>query len=103
MQAGWRAGSIFGIPVYIDPSWLIILAIFTFANGRDLQLSYPQWGQFMAWGIGFLMAILLFGSVLLHELGHSLVARWQGIKVTRLRCFCLAGLLPLTENLKHQD
>ncbi len=100
MQAGWRIGSIFGIPLYIDPSWLIILAIFTFANGRDLQVSYPQWGLLMAWGIGFLMAILLFGSVLLHELGHSLVARSQGIKVSSITLFLFGGIASIDRESK---
>jgi len=100
MQAGWRIGSIFGIPLYIDPSWLIILAIFTFANGRDLQVSYPQWGLLMAWWIGFLMAILLFGSVLLHELGHSLVARSQGIKVSSITLFLFGGIASIDRESK---
>ncbi|MCL1469722.1 site-2 protease family protein [Argonema antarcticum] len=100
MQAGWRIGSIFGIPLYIDPSWLIILAIFTFANGQDLQVGYPQWGPLMAWGIGFLMAILLFGSVLLHELGHSLVARSQGIKVSSITLFLFGGIASIDRESK---
>lgn len=91
MQAGWRIGSIFGIPLYIDPSWLIILAFFTFANGLDLQTANPEWGL-VAWGIGFLIALLLFVSVLLHELGHSLVARSQGIKVNSITLFLFGGI-----------
>lgn len=92
MQASWRIGSIFGIPLYIDPSWLIILAIFTFANQQDVQQIYPELGMFVPWGIGFVMAILLFGSVLLHELGHSLVARSQGIKVSSITLFIFGGI-----------
>lgn len=92
MQAKWQIGSIFGIPLYIDPSWLIILAVFTFANEQDLQAVYPELGQTLAWGLGFLTAILLFGSVLLHELGHSLVARSQGIKVSSITLFLFGGI-----------
>lgn len=92
MQAGWRIGTIFGIPLYIDPSWLIILGIFTFANGYNLQEAYPQWKLVTAWGIGFSIAILLFASVLLHELGHSLVARGQGIKVSSITLFLFGGI-----------
>lgn len=91
MQTGWRIGSIFGIPLYIDPSWLIILAFFTFANGLKLQTDNPDWGL-VAWGIGFLIALLLFVSVLLHELGHSLVARSQGIKVNSITLFLFGGI-----------
>lgn len=91
MQAGWRIGSIFGIPLNIDPSWLIILALFTFANGLELVSNNPQWG-FVAWVTGFLIALLLFVSVLLHELGHSLVARSQGIKVNSITLFLFGGI-----------
>lgn len=91
MQAGWRIGSIFGIPLNIDPSWLIILAFFTFANGLDLVSENPEWGVF-AWLTGFLIALLLFVSVLLHELGHSLVARSQGIKVNSITLFLFGGI-----------
>lgn len=92
MQAKWQIGSIFGIPLYIDPSWLIILAVFTFANEQDLQVVHPELGQTIAWGLGFLTAILLFGSVLLHELGHSLVAKSQGIKVSSITLFLFGGI-----------
>jgi Zn-dependent protease len=92
MQAGWRIGSVFGIPLYIDPSWLIILALFTFANGLNLQEGYPQWGLTLAWGTGFLIALLLFVSVLCHELGHSLVARSQGIQVNSITLFLFGGI-----------
>ncbi|GET41421.1 site-2 protease family protein [Microseira wollei] len=91
MQAGWRIGSIFGIPLNIDPSWLIILGFFTFANGLDLVSENPEWG-FLAWVTGFLIALLLFVSVLLHELGHSLVARSQGIKVNSITLFLFGGI-----------
>lgn len=92
MQASWQIGSIFGIPLYIDPSWLIILAIFTFANQQDIQQIYPELGISISWGIGFLMAIMLFVSVLFHELGHSLVARSQGIQVSSIALFIFGGI-----------
>ncbi len=92
MQAAWRIGSIFGIPLYIDYSWLIVLALFTLVNQQDLQGIYPQWGPLIPWLVGFLMALLLFGSVLLHELGHSLVARSQGIKVNSITLFLFGGI-----------
>ena len=71
MQKGWRVGSLFGIPLFLDPLWFIVL-VFTTLN---FGLAYMQWGTVLAWSSGLVMALLLFGSVLLHELGHSLVAR----------------------------
>lgn len=100
MQSGWRIGSIFGIPLYIDPSWLIILAFFSFANGINLQQDYPAWASGIAWVTGFFMALLLFISVLLHELGHSLVARSQGIKVSSITLFLFGGIAAIDQESK---
>lgn len=100
MQAGWRIGSIFGIPLYIDPSWLIILAFFSFANGVELQQNHPKWGLALPWVTGFLIALLLFVSVLLHELGHSLVARSQGINVNSITLFLFGGIASIDRESK---
>lgn len=100
MQAGWRIGSIFGIPVYIDPSWLIILGLFTWDYGLRFQTDHSQWGMAIAWVTGFFTALLLFGSVLLHELGHSLVARSQGIKVSSITLFLFGGIASIDQEPK---
>lgn len=90
MKSGWRIGSIFNIPLFIDPSWFIVLLLFTFFYGSLWQSE--NWGPGAEWIAGFAMAMLLFGSVLLHELGHSLVARAQGINVTSIRLFLFGGI-----------
>src|SRR6478672_8497165 len=100
MQAGWRVGSLFKIPLYIDPSWLYILALFTFLNGIDLQRGYPQESSIVIWASGLLMTLLLFASVLLHELGHSLVARAQGIKVNSITLFLFGGVASIDSESK---
>lgn len=97
MQAGWRIGSLFGIPLFIDSSWFFILALVTFANALDF---YPVWGQVLGWSAALLMALLLFGSVLLHELGHSLVARSQGIPVNSITLFLFGGIASIEQESK---
>ncbi len=82
-----RIGSLFGIPFYLDSSWFIILALVTIFNAN----SYNQTGIF-GWLIGLITAILLFSSVLFHELGHSLVAQSQGIKVNSITLFLFGGV-----------
>ncbi len=89
---GWQFGAVFGIPLFIDPSWLFIVALVTFVNGVAWQESYPAWGTLLAWAAGLAMALLLFGSVLLHELGHSLVAQAQGTKVNSITLFLFGGI-----------
>lgn len=100
MQAGWRVGSLFGIPLFIDPSWFLILAFLIFRNGVVWQEKYPNWGLLLTYGAAAVMALLLFASVLLHELGHSLVARSQGIKVNSITLFLFGGVAAIEQESK---
>lgn len=98
MQSGWRVGSLFGIPFYIDSSWLLILLFVTLAYGSD-----PTWQGAMgslAWVAALALALLLFLSVLLHELGHSLAARLQGIKVNSITLFLFGGIAAIDRESK---
>lgn len=96
MQTGWRVGSLFEIPLFLDPLWFGIVAIATINFG----VAYTQWGSVLAWSAGLVMALLLFGSVLLHELGHSLVAKAQGIKVNSITLFFFGGIAAIEEESK---
>ncbi|MEQ9356486.1 site-2 protease family protein [Coleofasciculus chthonoplastes] len=89
MQSNWRIGSLFGIPFFIDPSWFFILALVTLLKAGNFD---PSFQSISAWSLGLVMALLLFASVLLHELGHSLVARSQGIKVNSITLFIFGGV-----------
>lgn len=91
-----RIGSLFGIPLFLDPLWFVILAFVTLNFG----LAYLQWGTVLGWSAGVVMALLLFGSVLLHELGHSLVARSQGINVKSITLFFFGGIAAIEEESK---
>lgn len=99
MQAGWRIGSIFGIPLLVDPSWFLILILYSTVNGSDFYDRY-DWGVPLAAIAGLSMALLLFGSVLLHELGHSLVARSQGIQVNSITLFMFGGVASIDRESK---
>ncbi len=96
MQTNWKIGSLFGIPLFLDPLWFIILGLATLNFG----VAYQAWGIVLAWSAGIVMALLLFGSVLLHELGHSLVARKQGIKVNSITLFLFGGIAAIEEESK---
>lgn len=98
MQSGWRIGSLFGIPLLLDPSWFFILLLFTFFYGSSWQNA--GWGNGVAWLTGLAMALLLFTSVLLHELGHSLVARSQGIRVSFIKLFLFGGIASIEQESK---
>jgi Zn-dependent protease len=96
MQSNLKVGSLFGIPLFLDPLWFVILGLVTLNFG----LAYQEWGTAIAWSAGLVMALLLFGSVLLHELGHSLVAQSQGIKVNSITLFLFGGIAAIEEESK---
>ncbi len=100
MKRGLQVGALFGIPLFIDPSWFLIAALVTFVQGLAWAELYPSWGPLLAWSAGFVMALLLFSSVLVHELGHSLVARSQGIKVNAITLFLFGGIASIEEESK---
>jgi Zn-dependent protease len=98
MKSGLRIGSIFGIPLLVDVSWFVILLLVTFFYGSTWQQE--NWGVNWGWIAGFAMALLLFASVLLHELGHSLVALSQGIKVNSITLFLFGGIASIEQESK---
>jgi Zn-dependent protease/CBS domain-containing protein len=98
MRSGWRIGTLFGIPLLLDSSWFIILGLITFLYGARWQQE--DWGGDWGWIAGFVAALLLFASVLLHELGHSLVAKAQGIQVNSITLFVFGGIASIDRESK---
>lgn len=94
MNGNIRIGNLFGIPFYINPSWFFVLGLITLSYGSSLAASLELTGL-LPWILGFLAAILLFSSVLAHELGHSFVAIAQGIPVKSITLFIFGGLATL--------
>ena len=90
-----RVGNLFGIPFYVNPSWFLVLGLVTLSFGGQLTAVFPQLGGVTPWLLGFIAALLLFASVLAHELGHSFVAIQQGIKVSSITLFIFGGLASL--------
>mgnify|MGYP005846954105 CR=1 FL=1 len=99
MNGNLRVGNLFGIPFYINPSWFLVLGLVTWSNGNWLAYQFPQLGP-LVWGLGLMTALLLFASVLAHELGHSFVALSQGIEVKSITLFIFGGLASLGEESK---
>ena len=66
-----RIGQLFGIPFYINPSWFLILALVTWTYGSGLGTAFPEKGNGLALLLGLITALMLFASVVAHELGHT--------------------------------
>ena len=101
MRTGWRIGRIFGIDINIDSSWIVIFVLFSWSMaGGYFPRQYPHWTRALAWAMGVLTSLLVFASVLVHELAHSLVAIRQGEKVRSITLFLLGGVAQISEEPK---
>lgn len=94
MKGNIRIGNLFGIPFFINPSWFFVLGLVTWTYGSGLT-EFPELTGIMPWLLGLVAALLLFSSVLAHELGHSFVAISQGIPVKSITLFIFGGLATL--------
>jgi Zn-dependent protease/predicted transcriptional regulator len=93
MPGSFRIGSIAGIDIFINVSWLIILVFLTFDLANSwFPTANPGFSTSTYLVLGFISAILLFVSVLLHELAHSLVARARGLPVKSIVLFIFGGV-----------
>src|SRR5256884_8840605 len=93
MPGSFRIGKIAGIDIDINVSWIIIVVLLTvsLATGWFPQL-YPGLSTATYWLTAFLSSLLLFVSVLLHELAHSVVARARGLPVKNITLFIFGGV-----------
>ncbi len=93
MRSSVRLGKIFGIPIGINYTWLIIFAMVTLSLATAYFPSrYAGWGFVGYWGIGLLTSLLFFASVLVHELAHSVVALAWDIPVRSITLFIFGGV-----------
>ena len=89
----WRIGRALGIPIYVHASWFVVFFFvsWSLATGYLPEmlpgLSIPRY-----WGMGAIAALLLFLSVLLHELGHSYVALRYQIPIKQITLFIFGGM-----------
>jgi len=93
MQGSIHLGRIAGISIDINYSWLIILVLLTFSLATTW---FPQTitgaSALTYWILGLVAALLLFASVLAHELAHSFVARASGLSVKSITLFIFGGV-----------
>jgi Zn-dependent protease len=89
---GIRIGRIIGIPIYLDFSWILIFVLITLTLGLQYTQEFSKWSATEQWALGVLTSLLFFGSVVFHELAHSVVAQHYKIKVLSITLFLFGGL-----------
>ncbi|MGH2967730.1 MAG: site-2 protease family protein, partial [Solirubrobacteraceae bacterium] len=94
--SSFALGRIFGIRIGVNASWFLILFLFIFwlsASFTDI-LGDETTGYAAALGA----AVLFFGSIVLHELGHALAARRAGIEVSGIDLFFFGGVMKMNRD-----
>lgn len=96
-----RLGRLFGIPLEVDASWLFVF----FLVAATLTTSYfpvalPDQTPVAYVALGLGTAIVFFGTLVLHELAHSLVARAGGLRVSKVTLFVFGGVSQLEDEPK---
>ena len=91
MNGAFNLGKVFGIQLRLHYSWFIIFALLTFA------LVAPYYSSWFWWVIGIITCLLFFGSVIAHELAHSLVGRANGIPIKSITLFIFGGIAQMTK------
>lgn len=107
MKSSFTVGHLFGIPVKIHLSLLLILPFFAWAFGSNI--IYLTENTNIArrelilnpYLLGLIMSIMLFISILIHELAHSLVARTKDVKTTDITLMLFGGLANIEEISKE--
>ncbi|MBI4301178.1 MAG: site-2 protease family protein [Chloroflexi bacterium] len=102
MRSSLSLGKIFGIPVGIHYSWLVIFFIVTLSLSLYYFPSrYPFWSEPTYWVIGISTSLLFFTSVVTHELAHSAVAINKGIPVKSITLFIFGGVSHIAREATH--
>ncbi len=97
MRSSLSLGRAFGIPIGVNWSLLAIAALLTWTLAAGLFPElYPSIHPVTAIVISVLSVVLFFGSILAHELGHSVVAQRAGIKVEGITLWLLGGVARLS-------
>ena len=90
-----RIARLFGIDINIHFSWLLIFCLVVLTLADSLPQQFPKWSNERSLAIAAITAFLFFGSVLAHELAHSLVARRFQMSVSSITLFLLGGVANL--------
>jgi Zn-dependent protease len=97
MRGVIHLGELFGIRFRLHFTWFIIFALVT------ISLVYPEYSRWTYWVVGIITSLLFFGSVLAHELAHSLVGRANGIPIESITLFIFGGVAQMTREATCPD
>jgi Zn-dependent protease/predicted transcriptional regulator len=95
---GIQIGRILGIPIFLHVSWFLIFGLIAFSfvsefDALHLNIPTPQ-----LWGLGLMTSLLFFGSLVFHEMSHSIVAKHYKIPVASITLFVFGGVARISRD-----
>ncbi len=113
MDGSYRIGRIFGIPILIHYTFILVIPLFAWIIGSEIKnnidaitsvFAVPIDSSLLTSGlipylIGAIVALGLFAGVLVHELAHSIVARRKGIKINSITLMIFGGIASMDEGV----
>ncbi|HEY7313722.1 MAG TPA: site-2 protease family protein [Gemmataceae bacterium] len=93
----WDLFRLLGIPIRVNPSWLVILALITWTLAEQFHQKLPEMERSILWLLGLATALGFFACIVLHELGHAVVARKLGMPINGITLFLFGGVAEMEE------
>lgn len=111
MEGSLKIGHLFGIPIYLHFTFLLVIPLFAWIIGSQIGTTVQFLAQIFSvpidpslitqgpvpYVLGGLVALGLFAGVLIHEIAHSLVAKVRGIKINNITLFLFGGVSSMEE------
>ncbi len=93
MNPSFRLGRIFGIPFGVNWSWLVVVALMVWSLGSGVfPAQNPGLSRSTYYGMAAAAAVAFFASLLLHELGHAVVAQREGMEIEGITLWLFGGV-----------
>lgn len=94
---GLRVGSVLGVPIIVQPVWFLLVILIAVAFGPEVERQMPSLSHTAAYLVSLLFVLLLYGSVLIHEISHVAVAKALGMRVRRIVLQLFGGVSEVEE------
>lgn len=92
---GVRIGAPLGVPIYLAPSWFLVAGALTLLFSATVDRRVPGLGVVASHAVALVFVLLLYASVIVHELSHSVVALRLGLPVRRITVYLVGGVSEL--------
>lgn len=93
-----KLATVFGIRIGVDPSWFLVLFLIIWLLSGYYKEAMPGSGSIMPFALATISALLFFLSIVLHELGHALVAIRNKIGISGIDLWMFGGVAKMTRD-----